>query len=716
MSARERNRLDRRTFLKTSAGLVIGFTVVPRSALRAQTPAGAPKPLPDPNAFLRIGSDESVTVVLAHSEMGQGVWTTLPMLVAEELGCDWSKIRVEHGPAAPAYFHPTFGMQMTGGSTSTWSEYDRYRQVGALAREMLIGAAAAEWRVDPAACRAENGFVVSGGKKASFGHLAAAAQKRTPPAAVKLKDSKDWKILGKPTRRLDAADKAAGRAGFGLDVRLPGMLTALVARAPVFGATVKSFQADKARAVPGVRAVVQVPSGVAVIADRFYAAKLGRDALAVDWDLGPGRDLTTDRMRAEYRSLAQTPGAQAAAAGDLEAGFRSAARTLEAEYEVPYLAHATMEPQNCTVRLSDGKCEIWTGTQFQTMDQRVAAEIAGLKPEQVEIHTTFLGGGFGRRATPTGQVAAEAVHVAKAAGAPVKVVWTREDDMRGGYYRPMWFQRLKVGVDAGGAPVAWQQTVVGQSIMDGTFFAPMMVKNGVDGTSLEGATDSPYLKGTPNHRLDLHSPKTPITVLWWRSVGNVHTAFAAESVIDEIAHATGQDPLAYRRRLLKDHPRHLGVVNLAAEKAGWDRPLPAGRFRGIAVHESFGSYVAQVAEVSVDRDRIRVHRVVCAIDCGVCINPAGVAAQMEGGIVFGLTAALHGELTFQEGRLEQSNFHDYPMMRMREAPTVEVHIVPSTEKSGGAGEPGVPPIAPAVANAIFAATGKRLRRLPFQLA
>ncbi len=709
--------LDRRTFLKTSTGLVIGFTIAPRSALlRAQTAAGAPKPLPDPNAFLRIGSDDSVTVLLAHSEMGQGVWTTLPMLVAEELGCDWSKVRVEHAPAAPAYFHTAYGMQMTGGSTSTWSEYDRYRQVGAVAREMLIAAAAERWKVGPGTCRAESGSVVSGDRKATFGQLAAAAQKRTPPTAVKLKDPKDWTILGKPTRRLDAADKASGRAGFGIDVQLPGLLTALVARAPVFGASVKSFRADKAKSVEGVRAVVQVPSGIAVVADRFYSAKLGRDALEIEWDLGPGRDLSTDKMRAQYRALAQTPGAQAAAAGDLEAGFRSAAKTLEAEYEVPFLAHATMEPQNCTVRLSDGKCEIWAGTQFQTMDQKIAAEIAGLKPEQVEIHTPFLGGGFGRRATPESQVVAEAVHVAKAAGAPVKVVWTREDDMRGGYYRPMWFQRLKVGVDAAGSPVAWQQTVVGQSIMDGTFFAPMMIKDGVDGTSVEGAADSPYVKGTPNHRLGLHSPKTPITVLWWRSVGNVHTAFAAESMVDELAHAAGQDPLAYRRRLLKDHPRHLGALNLAAEKAGWGHPLPSGRFQGIAVHESFGSFVAEVAEVSVAGERLRVHRVVCAIDCGVCINPAGVAAQMEGGIIFGLTAALHGELTFRDGRLEQSNFHDYPMVRMREAPPVEVHIVPSAEKSGGAGEPGVPPIAPAVANAVFAATGKRLRRLPFQLA
>jgi isoquinoline 1-oxidoreductase beta subunit len=712
MSAR--SGVSRRQFLKTSTGLVIGFTLAPRLG-RAQAGPPAAKPLPDPNAFLRIGADESVTVLLSHSEMGQGIWTTLPMLIAEELGCDWSKVKVEHAPAAPAYFHTAYGIQMTGGSTSTWSEFERYRQVGAQAREMLIAAAAERWKVEPSTCRAEKGFVVSGAKRLSFGALAAQAQKRTPPAQVRLKDPKDWTLVGKPTRRLDAADKVAGRAAFGLDVQVPGMLTALVARSPVFGGTVKSFRAEKARAVRGVKAVVQVPSGVAVVADRFYAAKLGRDALEIEWDPGPGADLESGKLREEFRALAATPGVKAAAAGDVAEGMKSASKTLEAEYELPYLAHATMEPQNCTVRLADGECEIWTGTQFQTMDQGIAAQILGLKPEQVKIHTMFLGGGFGRRATPSSQVVSEAVHVARAAGAPVKVIWTREDDMRGGYYRPMWLHRLRVGVGPDGLPVAWQQAVVGQSIVEGTPFAAMLVKDGVDGTSVEGAADSPYVKATPNHRVDLHSPKTPITVLWWRSVGHSHTAFVMETFVDELAHAAGQDPLAYRRRLLKDHPRHLGVLNLAAEKIGWGGALPAGHFRGLAVHESFGSYVAQVAEVSIENKRLRVHRVVCAVDCGVCVNPAGVQAQLESGVVFGLTAALHGELTFRSGRVQQSNFHDYPMLRMSQMPKVEVHIVPSTEKPGGVGEPGVPPVAPAVANAVFAATQKRVRRLPITL-
>ena len=708
--------VDRRQFLKTSAGLVIGFTVAPRTGLSAlQAPAA--KPLPDPNAFLRIGTDESVTVLLAHSEMGQGIWTTLPMLLAEELGCDWTKVRVEHAPAAPAYAHTAYGMQMTGGSTSTWSEFDRYRQAGALAREMLIAAAAERWKVDPSGCRAEKGSIVHEGQRLSFGQLAEAAQNRKPPAQVKLKDPRDWKLLGKPTKRLDSPEKVTGRAQFGMDVRLPGMLTAVVARSPVFGGKVRSFRAEKAKAVAGVRSVVEVPSGVAVVAEHFWAAKLGRDALEIDWDPGPGAQLDTDRMREEFRAMAATPGAKAAAAGDAEAGMRSAAKTVEAEYELPYLAHATMEPMNCTVKIAANGCEIWAGTQFQTMDQKSAAEILGLKPEQVKVHTTFLGGGFGRRATPTSDVVSEAVHVAKAAGggAPIKTVWTREDDTRGGYYRPMWFHRVRVGLDGGGMPVSWRQTIVGQSILAGTPFEAMMVKNGVDQTSVEGAADSPYVKGAPSHLVDLHSPRTVIPVLWWRSVGHSHTAFVMETFVDALAHEAKQDPLDYRRRLLKDYPRHLGVVNLAAEKAGWGKPLPEGRFRGLAVHESFESYVAEVAEVSIADGRVRVHRVVCAVDCGVCANPAGVEAQLQGGVAFGLTAALYGEMTFKAGRVQQSNFHDYPLLRLKEMPRVEVHIVPSSEKSGGIGEVGVPPIAPAVANAVFAATGKRLRRLPLRL-
>jgi isoquinoline 1-oxidoreductase beta subunit len=708
---------SRRDFLKTGAvvsgGLVIAFLVpgAKRFALAQQAPGAK---LPPPNAFLRIGNDDSITVYLAHSEMGQGIWTTLPMLIAEELDADWSRIRVEHAPAAPTYAHTAFGVQMTGGSSTTWSEFDRYRQAGAMARALLVQAAAQRFRVRPATIRTENGEVIAGEHRVRYGDLADAAAKLRAPKSVKLKESKDWKIIGKATRRLDAPEKITGRAQFGMDVQFPGLLTAVVERSPVFGGTVKSFDATAAKAVPGVRAVVQVPSGVAVVADHFWPAKLGRDALKVDWDLGSNAALDSDALREQFRRLAGTQGAIAERAGDAAGALAKAAQTIEAEYYVPYLAHAPMEPLNCTVRIGPDKCEIWTGTQFQTMDQGVAAKITGLKPEQVMIHTTFLGGGFGRRATPTSDFVSEAVHVAKAANAPVKTVWTREDDVRGGYYRPAYLHRARIGVGVDGLPQSWHHSIVGQSILAGSPFEAM-VKDGIDATSVEGVTDSPYLKHVADRRIELHSPKTGIPVLWWRSVGHTHTAFVMETLIDELAHLAGKDPVAYRRVLLKDHPRPLGALNLAAQKAGWGSALPAGRARGIAVHESFGSFVAQVAEVSIDDGRIRVHRVVCAIDCGLAVNPDAVTAQMESGIAFGLGAALHSALHFKDGRVQESNFHDYVVLRMDEMPRVETYIVPSTEKMGGAGEPGTPPIAPAVANAVAALTGRRLRELPLTL-
>jgi isoquinoline 1-oxidoreductase subunit beta len=709
---------SRREFLKTGAlvtgGLVIAFTV-PGARRFARAEPGLADPFV-PNAFLRVGTDDKVTVLLAHSEMGQGIWTTLPMLVAEELDADWSRVRVEHAPAAPPYAHPVFGMQMTGGSSTTWSEFDRYRQAGATARAMLVQAAAQRFGVSPADCRTERGVVIAGNKRARYGELAEAAAKLPAPKNVSLKDSKNWKLIGKPTLRLDTPEKISGRARFGMDIQFEGLLTAVVARSPVFGGKVKSFDASQAKAVSGVRSVVQVPMGVAVVADHFWAAKLGRDALKTDWDLGPHAGLDSDDLLEEYRKLASTPGTIAGQAGNVTGVLSKSSKIIEAEYAVPYLAHAPMEPLNATVRISPDKCEIWTGTQFQTMDQQVAARITGLKPEQVEIHTTFLGGGFGRRATPTSDFVGLAVEVAKAAGAPVKTVWTREDDVRGGYYRPAYLHKVRIGLGSDGLPTAWHHTTVGQSILAGTPFEPMMVKNGIDSTSVEGIADSAYLKSVPNFRVDLHSPKPGIPVLWWRSVGHSHNAFVMESVIDELALAAGKDPLEYRRALLKGHSRHLAALNLAAERARWGTPVPAGRGRGIAVHESFGSYVAQVAEVSVEKGSIRVHRVVCAIDCGVAVNPEAVRAQMESGIAFGLGAALHSKLSFKDGRVQQSNFHDYQVLRLDEMPVIEVYIVPSTEKMGGVGEPGVPPIAPAVANAVAALTGQRLRELPFTLA
>ncbi|MHC8367098.1 xanthine dehydrogenase family protein molybdopterin-binding subunit [Pseudomonas sp. ZT5P21] len=715
------NPLSRRGFLKGSAllggGLVVAF-VIPgthRFAMGAEDQGNVFAP----NAFLRIGNDNSVTVLLGHSEMGQGIWTGLTMLIAEELDADWSKIRVEHSPASTAdYGMAKFGgMQITGGSTSTWMEFDRYRLAGAAARLMLIDAAAKRFNVAPSNLRTESGVVIAGDNRVTYGELADDAGKLPvpDPASIKLKEPKDWKVIGKPTKRLDTPEKITGRARFGMDVQFDGLMTAMVARSPVLGGHVISFEGGEALAIPGVHKVVQVPSGVAVIAAHYWAAKLGRDALKVDWDLGPNAGLDSQNLLESFRKLAATPGAPASKAGDAEGTLSKAAKTIDVEYSVPYLAHAPMEPLNCTVKITQDKCEIWTGTQFQTLDQMIAGKITGLKPEQVEIHTEFLGGGFGRRANPTSDFVAEAVEVAKAAGGPVKTVWSREDDIRGGYYRSAFLHQARIGLDAGGMPMAWKHVMVGQSIMVGTMLEATMVKNGIDKTSVEGVADSPYLAKMANYQVELHSPKTGITVLWLRSVGHTHTAFVMESLIDELAEAAGKDPVDYRRTLLKEHPRHLGVLNLAVEKANWTAPLPEGHALGVAVHESFGSYVAQVVEVSQDNLAIRVHRVVCAVDCGIAVNPMSIVAQMESAITFGLGFTLHSKLTFKNGQVVQSNYHDYQVLRLNEMPVVEVHIVPSTDKPGGIGEAGVPPTAPAVANAVFALTGQRLRELPLQL-
>ena len=710
--------LSRRRFLIQSGaaggGLIIGFSLPPsvRRVLAQETPKAA-HPV-NPNAFVRIAPDDTVTILLKHSEMGQGVATSLAMVVAEELECDWTKVRSEQAPADLAYAHTAYGMQMTGGSTSTWESFDQLRTAGAMGRQMLIAAAAQRWNVPESECKAENGVVIHGSNRLRYGELAAAAARLPAPKEAKLKDRKDWTIIGKPTHRLDSPAKITGKAQFGIDVRRPGMLVALVARSPYFGGKVKALRAEKAKAVPGVVDVVQIPSGVAVLARHFWAARQGREALEIDWDPGTEDRHATESQRSMYRKMVRMPGLPASTRGDAGAGMMRSDKIVEAEYEVPYLAHAMMEPLNCAAEITPGKCEIWTGTQFQTGDQAAAAKIAGLKPAQVYVHTTFLGGGFGRRGNPNADFVSEAVHLAKAAGKPVQVVWTREDDIRGGYYRPMWMSRLRAGLDGSGRIAGWTHTIVGQSILGGTPFAGM-IKNGIDETSVEGAADSPYLKSVSDYHVDLHSPQLPVPVLWWRSVGHSHTAFAVESFIDELAHAAGKDPVAFRRELLHGDPRLLRVVDLCAEKFGWGKPLPQGRAAGFAVHESFKSAVAHAAEVSVEGDAIRVHRVVSAIDCGPTVNPNGVEAQIQGGVVYGLSAALFGEITFSGGRVEQSNFHDYPIVRMSQSPQIEVHVVESSEPMGGTGEPGVPPIAPAVANAVFALTGKRLRRLPLRL-
>jgi isoquinoline 1-oxidoreductase beta subunit len=711
-------KMKRREFLKAGAALGGGLLIslyVPEFVSAADAAAdSAAKPVAL-NAFVRIGTDETVTVISNHSEMGQGIYTSLPMLLNEELEADWARVRVESSPVEAVYNHTVFGIMMTGGSTTTNSEYDRFRTMGAMARIMLIAAAAQAWKVDPQTCRAEKSYVIHTptGRRASYGSLAEAASKIAPPKDIPLKDPKDFTLVGKPMHRLDTPSKTNGTAQFGLDVYIPGMLTAVVARAPIFGGKVVSFNADKSKAIPGVADVVQVPSGVAVIAKGFWPAKLGREKLEITWDDGPGAAISTVEMRENYSAMSKTPGLVARKVGDPAAALSGAAKTMTAEYEVPYLAHCMMEPLNTVVDLQEDRCEIWSGTQFQTGDRAAAAKVAGLKPEQVTLHTTLLGGGFGRRANPASDFVTEATEVAKAAKVPVKVVWTREDDIRGGWYRPMWYDHFAAGLDANGNPVAWTHTIVGQSIMAGTMFEDFGIKNGIDSASVEGAADLIY--AIPNLQVDLHTTKNEVPVQWWRSVGHSHTGFSVEAFLDEVAHAGGKDPYLLRRTLLASQPRMLAVLDLAAQKANWGGPLPAGHARGIATHFSFDSYVAQVAEVSVEKDgTVRVHRVVAAVDCGRTVNPDTVKGQIEGGIIFGLTAALKTEITLDKGRVQQRNFHDYPMVRMFESPVIEVFIVPSTEHPTGVGEPGVPPVAPAVTNAIFAAIGKRVRRLPIK--
>lgn len=708
---------SRRKFIQESTalmgGLVIGF-YLPLSGGRAYAADAPPKPVYPPNAFIRIAPDDSITIVVNKSEMGQGVYTSLPMLIAEELEADWSRIRVESAPVAAVYNHTSFGMQLTGGSSSIPSSWEQLRRVGASARTLLIRAAAQQWGVPENECHAGNSQVMhaKSGNKTSYGKLADAAAKLPLPEQVELKSPKDFKLLGKPMKRIDTPEKINGSAQFGLDVYLPGMLTVVIARSPVFGGKVKRFDATEALKVTGVQMVYQVPTGIAVAASGFWPAKTARDLLEIEWDEGPGAALSTPAMRAEYLELARTPGTAARKEGDTVQGFKAAHKSISAEYELPYLAHATMEPLNVVVDLKPGHCSIWTGTQAQTMDRAMAAQTAMLNPDQVEIHTTFLGGGFGRRANPRSDFVTEAVQVAIVVGQPVKVVWTREDDMRGGNYRPMWSDRIEAGIAKNGKPIAWKHTIVGQSIVADTSFEAFMTKGGIDVTSVEGAATLPYV--IPNLQVDLHSPKNAVPVQWWRSVGHSHTAFVVETMIDELAHLAGKDPVAYRLSILPSASRYIGVLQLAAKKSGWGKKkLPAGHTMGVAVHKSFNSYVAEIAEVSLDKGKIRVHRVVAAVDCGMVINPDGVEQQIESAIVFGLSAALHGAITLDKGRVVQSNFHDYAPLRFSEMPQVEVHIVQSSEPPTGIGEPGTPPIAPAVANALFKLTAKRIRRMPF---
>jgi len=708
-------RMTRRNFLRaslaTGGGLVIGFNLNgcerPQAALPEAIKAeGAFVP----NAWIRIAPDGAVTLMTASSEMGQGVMTSIPMLIADELDADWSRVQVEFAPAHPAYKNPLTGQQLTGGSTAVRGFWQSVREAGATGRAMLVTAAAKEWGVEAESCRTENGAVIhpSSGREFSYGELVEPAAGLPVPETVFLKEPGEFRYIGRRVRRVDTPEKVDGHARFGQDVAIPGALVAMVARPPVFGGKLKSYDDKDAKRIPGVRQILSVSAGVVVVADGFWAAERGREALRVEWDLGANANLNSDRIAQQFQDAVGN-GKAVRNDGDVDGALADAVTRLSAEYQVPYLAHACMEPMNCTARVTEELCEIWVPTQAQTRTQNTAMEITGLPRDKVQVHTTFLGGGFGRRSE--GDFVRDAVETAKKVGEPIKVMWTREDDMRNDYYRPATFNRLEAGLDENGDPIAWRHQIAGPSIM--YRISPGAVSGGVDGTSIEGASNLPYRFANLNVSYAMVNPGVPVG--FWRSVGSSQNAYITECFLDEMARAARRDPYEFRLAHLDEGSRHARVLKLAAQKADWGNAPPAGRHRGIAVAESFASVVAQVAEVSVSGERIRVHRVICAVDCGTVVNPDTVEAQMEGAIAYGLSAALKGEITIDGGGVVQGNFPDYPLLRMDEMPEVEVHIVANDASPGGVGEPGTPPIAPAVANAVFAATGKPVRSLPIRL-
>lgn len=702
---------SRRSVLQgATAGLVIGF-VWSGPSRKAQA---APTPAPfAPNAFVRIAPDNSVTVLIKHLEMGQGVYTGLTTIVAEELDADWAQMRAEHAPAIQDLYKSTrAGVQMTGGSTSIANSYDQLRKAGATARAMLISAAAKQWNAPAAEIKVENGVLSYKNKSATFGELAMKAAALPVPANVTLKDPATFKLIGRDATRLDTPSKVDGAAQYGIDVNLPGMMRAVVARPPRFRATVKSFNADTVRAMPGVKYAFAVPSGVAIVADSFWQAQKARGALQIEWDETNAETRGTTELMAEYKKMANGTGSSARNDGDANAALSAAKRTINLEFEFPYLAHAPMEPMDCVMKVDSDGCEIWAGSQFQTVDQGNVARVLGLTVPQVKINTMFAGGSFGRRANAFSDYLTEAAYIVKELppGTPVKVIWTREDDIRGGMYRPMYYHNMRASLNAEGKIDAWKHTIVGQAILKGTPFEGS-IKNGVDGSSVEGAQKLPY--DIPNLSVELHTPDTKVPVLWWRSVGSTHNSYATEVFVDQLAKAANTDPVEFRRTHASKHPRHLAALNLAAEKAEWTKPLGPNRARGIAVTEAFGTVAAQVVEISRDADgKIKVDRVICAVDCGVVINPNIIATQMEGGVAYGLGAILRGEITMTAGRVDQSNFDTYGVLRMDEMPVVDVHVVPSENLPSGVGELGVPALGPALANAIFALTGKVVTKLP----
>jgi isoquinoline 1-oxidoreductase beta subunit len=695
--------VNRRSFIQTGAaaagGLVVGF-YLPEGSKAAAAESAAPKF----NAYVRIGTDDTITLTVHRAELGQGSMTAVPMMLAEELECDWTKIRTEFAKVDPVNYG-VFGspvLQGVFGSLTVRSSYDSLRQAGASAREMLIAAAAQKWGVDKSQCRAEKNAVIntSSNARLSYGSLADAAAKMPAPAKPALKSYKDFKVIGTSPKRLDTRLKVTGKADYGIDIRVPGMQYAVLERCPVFGGKVAGFDAAKAKAVPGVKQVVAISNGVAVIADNTWSAMEGRRALKVQWDEGKLATTSSATIRANFADLLTKPGAMALNKGNAEASLPGAAKKIDALYEAPYLSHAPMEPHSCVVDVRKDSCEIWAGTQIPSAARDAAEMITGLAKEKIEVHTFFLGGSFGR----PGQHVDEAIEISKAAGLPIKLTWSREDDMQHDIYRPASLTQFHAGLDAEGWPVAWHARVASPSFSG--------LQNGVDRNGVDGIASVLY--EIPNFRVEYHPPEVGIPVGYWRSVGCSQNTFFAECFIDEMAAAGGKDPVELRRKLLSKSPRALGVLNLAADKAGWSKPLPAGRFRGVALVNNLGGFNAQVAEISVDnKGKYHVHRVVCAVDCGQVINPAGVRQQIEGGIVFGLSA-LKGGITIDKGRVQQGNFNQYEVVRIDEAPAIEVHLVDSHEMPAGIGEASTPAIGPAVANAIFAATGKRIRTLPIK--
>jgi len=705
------NDISRRSFLQASAAAGGGLMLSLRLPFPVAAADAADSDAFAPNAFVRIDRDGQVILTMPYVEMGQGTYTSIPMLIAEELEVELSQVRLEHAPPnEKLYANPLLGVQATGNSNAVRGAWQPLRQAGAAARAMLVSAAAKRWNVEPASCRALSGEVVHPptDRRIRYGELAAEAARLPVPEGVALKQPKNFKLIGTPAKRLDTPAKVNGSAVYGIDVRLPGMKFATLAQSPVFGGRVKRVDDTAAKAVKGVRQIVRLDDAVAVVADHMGAAKKGLAALAIEWDEGSHAKLTTSDIAGELERATLKPGAVAQNIGDVDKAMAGAAIKVEATYQVPFLAHATMEPMNCTAHVRSGACEVWVGNQAIARVQRAAAEAADLPVEKVVVHNHLIGGGFGRRLEADG--AARAVEIAKHVDGPVKVVWTREEDIQHDMYRPYWFDRLSAGLDQKGMPIAWNNRFAGSSVI--ARWLPPGFNNGLDPDSTEGAIDLVY--DLPNLHVEYVRVEPPgIPTAFWRSVGPSHNVFVTESFMDELAAAARQDPVAYRRALLGKSPRARAVLDLAAEKSGWGQPLPAGVGRGVALQFVFASYMAHVAEVEVAKDgAVRVRRVVCAVDCGTVVNPDTVRAQIQSAIIFGITAALHGEITLKDGRVQQTNFDTYQMLRMNEAPAIEVYIVSSLEPPGGMGEAGTSLIVPAVANAIFAATGKRLRKMP----